>query len=58
MTATFPGSALLYKEMIKELRPEDFEIEYWSRNRFQFMGNGFTILEMDDNADLAFYIDR
>lgn len=26
--------------MIQELRPEDFEIEYRSRNRFRFMGNG------------------
>ena len=58
MTATWPGSALLYKEMIKDLRPEDFEITYHSANRFSFMGNGFTMLEMDEDADLAFYIDR
>lgn len=58
VTATWPGSALLYREMIKELRPEDWEIEYWHRNRFAFLGNGFTQLEMDDDADLAFYIER
>lgn len=75
VTATWPGSALLYKEMIKEIRPEDWEIEYRHRNRFAFMGssiqrkircailtvivgNGFTMLEMDEDADLAFYINR
>ena len=40
MTATWPGSALLYRQMIQELRPEDFDIEYRTRNRFRFMGNG------------------
>ena len=56
VTATWPGSALLYREMIQELRPEDFEIEYRSANRFRFMGNGFTQLEEQEGADLAFYI--
>ena len=56
VTATWPGSALLYREMIQELRPEDFEIEYRSANRFRFMGNGFTQLEEQEDADLAFYI--
>lgn len=42
--------------MISELRPEDFEIEYREKNRFAFMGSGFTMLEMDDDADLSFYI--
>jgi cation diffusion facilitator CzcD-associated flavoprotein CzcO len=57
VTATWPGSALLYKEMIEEIRPEDFDIRYGSKNRFRFMGNGFTRLELDENADLAFYVD-
>ncbi|ETN44699.1 uncharacterized protein HMPREF1541_10369 [Cyphellophora europaea CBS 101466] len=56
VTATWPGSALLYREMIEEIRPEDFDIEWNSRNRFRFMGNGFTALELKDDADLAFYI--
>lgn len=62
VTATWPGSALLYREMIKELRPEDFDIEYRSRNRFMFMGNGFTELEVkameDESVDLAFYVEK
>lgn len=58
VTATWPGSALLYKQMIADIRPEDFEIEYRERNRFAFMGNGFTILELDENADLGWYITK
>ena len=57
MTATWPGSALLYKKMIDDIRPEDFEIEYRSGNRFQFMGNGFTEYETRDDVDLAWYIE-
>ena len=58
VTATFPGSALLYQQMIKELRPEDFNIEYRTKNRFRFMGHGFTTYELDDKNDLAWYITR
>ena len=58
VTATWPGSALLYREMIQQLRPEDWDIEYRSKNRFRFMGNGFTQLETIEGADLAFYLTR
>ena len=58
MTATFPGSALLYKKMIETLRPEDFEIEYLEGNRFRFMGNGFTEYEGREGVDLAWYLEK
>jgi hypothetical protein len=57
VTATFPGSALLFYKMIQELRPEDFDITYRSKNKFRFMGNGFTEYELNDDNDLAFYVD-
>lgn len=56
VTATFAGSAILFHTLISELRPEDFEIEYRSRNRFRFMGNGFTPYELEPDADLAYYV--
>ncbi|ETN43153.1 uncharacterized protein HMPREF1541_02311 [Cyphellophora europaea CBS 101466] len=56
VTATFAGSALLFQKMIENPRPEDFEIRYRSRNRFRFMGNGFTDYELDDDADLSWYV--
>lgn len=56
VTATWPGSVILYHQMIKHIRPEDFDIRYRSRNRFRFMGNGFTEYELQDGADLAYYV--
>lgn len=58
VTAAFGGSAMLYKQLISGLRPEDFDVEYRERNRFAFMGNGFMDFEFDDEADLAWYIER
>ncbi|KAK5948842.1 hypothetical protein OHC33_010093 [Knufia fluminis] len=58
VTACFGGSAMLYKQLISSIRAEDFEVEYRERNRFAFMGNGFMDFEFDDDADLAWYIER
>ena len=67
VTANWPGSALLYREVItSELRGEDFEIRYRSPNRWKgVLGNGITELEElaerherdgKEVVDLAFYI--
>ncbi|RFU28543.1 hypothetical protein B7463_g7793, partial [Scytalidium lignicola] len=53
VTATFPGSALLFNRLISDIRGEDFHIQYRSPNRFRFMGNGFTEYELDDSNDLS-----
>ena len=58
VTATFAGSALVYRRLSSEVRDEDFEIRYRSRNRFRFMGNGFMEYEMDEGADLAWYVEK
>ncbi|CAF2738780.1 unnamed protein product [Rotaria sp. Silwood2] len=57
VTAPYPGSALHYKEMLDELRPEDFDIKYNTRNRFSFMGNGFTKRE-SLGEDLSYYLEK
>ncbi|KAI9713061.1 MAG: hypothetical protein M1820_001046 [Bogoriella megaspora] len=56
VTATFAGSAILYNHMVRQIRPEDFEIEYRSKNRFRFMGNGFTQYELEEGNDLSYYV--
>jgi cation diffusion facilitator CzcD-associated flavoprotein CzcO len=56
VTATFAGSAILYHQLVKEIRPEDFEIRYRERNRWVMLGNGFTQYELDEGADLAYYV--
>lgn len=69
MTATWPGSALLYKKMVERIRAEDWEIEYSESEdmedgrggggRFGFMGNGFLEFEEreGDEVDFAWYIE-
>ncbi|RDW65714.1 flavin-containing monooxygenase [Aspergillus mulundensis] len=55
VTALYPGSALQYKEYIKTIRGEHFEIRYNTSNPFRFLGNGE--LEMERNGgDLAYYL--
>ena len=43
--------------MLKTPRYEDYEIEYQTKNRFQFMGNGYTATELDPDGDPVWYFD-
>ncbi|ETI19940.1 hypothetical protein G647_08955 [Cladophialophora carrionii CBS 160.54] len=58
VTATFAGSALLFKRLIQDLRPEDFDIEPRTKNRFRFLGNGFLQYELQKANDLAWYVEK
>ncbi|EXJ53853.1 hypothetical protein A1O7_09189 [Cladophialophora yegresii CBS 114405] len=58
VTATFAGSALLFKRLIQDLRPEDFDIKPRNKNRFRFLGNGFLQYELQKGNDLAWYVER
>ncbi|KAK2799965.1 hypothetical protein FQN51_006394 [Onygenales sp. PD_10] len=51
----WPGSRLAFFDMLAEPRFEDYEIEYWSKNRWGFMGNGFTTGEFDGD-DISKYL--
>ncbi|KAL6231959.1 hypothetical protein BDW75DRAFT_247542 [Aspergillus navahoensis] len=56
ITALWPGSTLHYMETLAQPRYEDFDIKYASRNRFAYLGNGFSQLELDPAADVSFYL--
>ncbi|TKA77630.1 hypothetical protein B0A49_04194, partial [Cryomyces minteri] len=58
ITAIYPGSMNHFKAMLETIRPEDFEIAYRSRNPFKFFGNGLTALDLQEGADLAWYLDK
>lgn len=45
VTAMYAGSVLHYREMLANVRLEDFTWEAEGKNRFRFMGNGTTELE-------------
>lgn len=53
--AMWPGSRIVYFELLKEPRYEDYHIKYHSRNRFEFLGNGFSTREYD-GRDLSYYL--
>ncbi|KXJ85363.1 hypothetical protein Micbo1qcDRAFT_237511 [Microdochium bolleyi] len=56
VTAQYPGSLVHWRLMLETPRFEDYDIEYRSRNRFEFMGNGFTEKEVAGH-DLAWYLE-
>lgn len=49
----YPGSRVHFIEMLQP-RYEDFEIEYEKKNRYYFMGNGFSSREID-GRDATWY---
>ncbi|KAL0258152.1 hypothetical protein SLS55_007324 [Diplodia seriata] len=53
--AVYPGSRLHFLELMRAPRYEDFDIEYWSENRFAFLGNGFEVRERD-GRDVTYYL--
>lgn len=44
----FPGSRLLYFDILSKPRLEDYDVKYVNAlNRFEFFGNGFSTREFD-----------
>ncbi|KAK8877498.1 FAD NAD(P)-binding domain-containing protein [Apiospora arundinis] len=57
VTALWPGSMPHYMEALAEPRYDDYEVTYHrGANRFAYLGNGFSQMELDPDADVAFYI--
>ncbi|KAJ3508268.1 hypothetical protein NM208_g15846 [Fusarium decemcellulare] len=50
----WPGSRVHYLTILQKPRFEDFDIEYLSENRFNFLGDGFATREFD-GRDLTWY---
>ncbi|PVH93371.1 FAD/NAD(P)-binding domain-containing protein [Periconia macrospinosa] len=53
--AIWPGSRLHFLKMMESVRWEDYEIEYWGANMFEFLGNGFEKREFD-GRDITNYL--
>lgn len=52
----FPGSRLVYMDLLSKPRFEDYHIDYVnSKNMFDFLGNGFATREFD-GRDLSYYL--
>ncbi|OQV06038.1 hypothetical protein CLAIMM_10676 [Cladophialophora immunda] len=50
----WPGSRVHYLTILQKPRWEDFDLDYLSSNRFNFLGNGFDTREFD-GRDLTWY---
>lgn len=57
VTGIWAGSRLHYYEALKNVRYEDYEITYWTGNRFQFLGNGYSQCEVEEDGDVVWYFD-
>jgi len=61
VTALHPGSRIHFFHMLERFRGEDWEYVYEStgtrRNRFAYLGNGFSTKELDSNVDATWYLD-
>ncbi|OAP57927.1 hypothetical protein AYL99_08665 [Fonsecaea erecta] len=53
----WPGSRLSFFEVLHHPNYEDYEIEYWSKNRWGYLGNGFVDFEFTGTRDLTWYLD-
>ncbi|KAL5393431.1 hypothetical protein DPSP01_000251 [Paraphaeosphaeria sporulosa] len=58
ITAVWQGSAIGFKEVVGQLRPEDFRIVWRTANRWRWMGDGRTRVEREEGADLAWYLKK
>lgn len=53
----WPGSRLSFFEALHHPNFEDYEIEYWNKNRWGFLGTGFVDYEFTGTKDLTWYLD-
>jgi hypothetical protein len=64
VTALHPGSRIHFFHMLEKFRGEDWEYVYdgeggsRSQNRFRYLGNGFSMKELDPNSDSTWYLDE
>lgn len=57
MVALHPGSRVHWFQMLDEPRLEDYEWSTFSKNRFGYLGNGFSIREAE-GRDSTYYFDN
>lgn len=56
VTAIHPGSRLHWFHMLERPKFEDYDYEYDTGNRFQYLGNGFSTRE-EEGEDSTWYLD-
>ncbi|KNG86137.1 dimethylaniline monooxygenase [Aspergillus nomiae NRRL 13137] len=54
----WPGSRLSFFEVLHHPNYEDYDIEYYGKNRWSFLGSGFVDFEFSGSKDLTWYLDE
>ncbi|KAH8697526.1 flavin-binding monooxygenase [Talaromyces proteolyticus] len=54
----WPGSRLSFFEALREPYLQDYDIEYFSRNRFGYLGSGFVDFEFKSPLENTWYLDE
>lgn len=54
--AIWPGSRVHFYHMTSEIRGEDWEFTYKTKNRFAYMGNNFSVREAP-GQNISFYLE-
>ncbi|KAG9237258.1 flavin-binding monooxygenase [Amylocarpus encephaloides] len=57
VTGLWPGSTLHCLESLRAPRWEDFEYETKDENRLRWLGNGWSVTQIDDGGDPAWYLE-
>lgn len=52
--SVFPGSRLIFFDIMEDPRYEDYKIDYWG-GEFQWLGNGFHVVEFNGDDD-SYYL--
>ncbi|KAI8965278.1 FAD/NAD(P)-binding domain-containing protein [Daldinia sp. FL1419] len=60
VTTLHPGSRVHFFHMLEHFRGEDFDYVYDNptRNRFHYLGTGFSLRELDPNVDSTWYLEE
>lgn len=60
VTALHPGSRVHFFHMLENFRGEDWEYVYDcpARNRFWYLGNGFSTRELSKEGDQTWYLEE
>lgn len=57
IVALHPGSRIHWFHMLEQIRFEDWEYTYDSKNRYQYVGNGFSVKE-GPGRDTTWYFEQ
>ncbi|KAH6696573.1 flavin-binding monooxygenase [Leptodontidium sp. MPI-SDFR-AT-0119] len=57
ITGLWPGSTLHALETMRAPRWEDFELESREQNKLRWLGNGWSVTQIGDGGDPAWYLD-